>query len=134
MKLWNNNSEKCVDIYQHWLAIGEDLARCNLDQIDVKQVEDELQMAVCLETVKDTELTRPLWENRDSRTNLEKHPHIIGGGGPRVQKTPFKITSKREGGTSQQFHKRKRKPAQLPVFKSLLPKLSKEVDATSSSW
>ena len=37
IKLWNSNREKGVDIYQHWLTVGESLARCNLNQLDEKK-------------------------------------------------------------------------------------------------
>ncbi len=72
IKLWNNSRDKGVDIYQHWLTVGESLAKCNLDQLESKVIEDELQVAIFLNTVKDTELVKQLWEKRDNRTNMEK--------------------------------------------------------------
>ncbi len=58
IKLWNSNREKGVDIYQHWVTMGKSLARCNLDQLDGKKVQDELQVAIYLDRVQDTELTK----------------------------------------------------------------------------
>ncbi len=59
-----------MDIYQHWLTVGESLARCNLDG---KQVEKERHVAAYLNTVKDSELTKQLWEKRDNHDNMEKY-------------------------------------------------------------
>ena len=72
IKLWNSIREKGVDIYQHWLTVGENFARCNLDQLNSQKIEDELQLPIYLDTVKDTELTKQVWEKSDSRSNMEK--------------------------------------------------------------
>ena len=71
-KIFNGKREKGVDIYQKWLTVGDSLARCNLDQLDGKQVEKELHVAAYLNTVKDSELTNKLWEKRDNHGNMEK--------------------------------------------------------------
>ncbi len=70
IKLWNTNREKNADLYQHWLSVGDSLARCNLDELDGKQIEDELQVAIFLQTVKDLDSAKQLWEKRNSRTEL----------------------------------------------------------------
>ncbi len=73
IKYCNGNREGVVDIYQHWLTVGESLARCNLEQLHGKQVEKELHVAACLNTVRDSELTKQLWEKRDNHDKMEKY-------------------------------------------------------------
>ncbi len=72
IKVWNGHREKNVDIYQHWLTVGENLARSNLDQLEGKQIEKELHVAAYLNTVKNSELTKQLWEKRDNHNDMEK--------------------------------------------------------------
>ena len=88
IKLWNTNREKNADLYQHWLSVGDSLARCNLDELDGKQIEDELQVAIFLQTVKDLDSAKQLWEKRNSRTDLEKYIKSE----QRVQENPQKST------------------------------------------
>ncbi len=73
IKVWNGHRERGTDNYQHWLSVGEHLARCNLGQLDGKQVEKALHVAAYLNTVKDSELTKQLWEKRDNHDNMEKY-------------------------------------------------------------
>ena len=72
IKLWNQDREKQIDIYQHWLTVAQELARCNMDQLESKQIESELQIAIYLTTVKEVELEKQLWEKRDNKDILEK--------------------------------------------------------------
>ncbi len=72
IKLWNKDRDKQRDIYQHWLSVAEGLARCNMDQLESKQIKNELRIALYLNTVKKTELVKQLWEKRDNKDNKEK--------------------------------------------------------------
>ncbi len=54
IKVRNGSREKGVDIYQHWLTVGESLARCNLVQLEGKQLEKELHVAAYLNAVRDS--------------------------------------------------------------------------------
>ena len=64
LKLWNTNRDRNVDLFQHWLSVADGLARYNLDELEGKQIEDELQVAIYLQTVRDNDSTKQLWEKR----------------------------------------------------------------------
>ncbi len=60
-----------MDLFQHWLPVVDGLARCNLDELEGKQIKDELQVAIYLQTVRDNELTKKLWEKQNKKADME---------------------------------------------------------------
>ena len=63
--------EKCRHLQTLFGSRGS-VGKCNLDQLDVKTVEDELRVAIYLITVKDTELMNQLLETRSSHKDMKK--------------------------------------------------------------
>ncbi len=72
INLWNCYSDKRSNVPQHWYKVGESLARCNFDQMEAKKIEEEMLVAVFLNTVKAPEQAKKFWEKREDRAALEK--------------------------------------------------------------
>ncbi len=71
INLWNCCRDKRSNVLQHWYRVGESLARCSFDQMEAKKIEEEMDVAVFLNTVIARDQAKKLWEKREDREVLE---------------------------------------------------------------
>ena len=69
---WNSYRDKRDNVLQNWYKVGESPARCNFDQMEAKKIEEEMHVAVFLNTVKAPDQAKKFWEKRVDRAKLEK--------------------------------------------------------------
>ncbi len=72
IEAWNGHRDKKTDILQHWLKVAERVAKCQIDKMEAKKIEEELQIAIYLNTVRCPESAKSMWEKRANKDELEK--------------------------------------------------------------
>ncbi len=92
--LMNCYRDKSGNVLQHWYNVGKSLAICNFDQMEAKKIEEEIHVAVFLNTVKAPNQAKKFWEKRDDRAELEKLVKTLGRSRQRTKESTRKVSGR----------------------------------------